>query len=276
MPSECMFNRPDSAVSRCSDDFMPESRAWFSKNILQCAYNGVLQGQFYINDWDMWWTDDEQATKNSLCRSISGGPVYVSDKIGRTRPEVLKPICFDDGRISICDYSAKPTADCLVGDPTVSLKPFKIFNRLGESGVVAVYNIDAENRAVKGSVSHADAGMSGEVAYFEYFTRKCGVLKEGESLDVELENNDSFALYTFVPVKDGKAVFGRVDKFVSRGAVLSETESGFKLYEGGMIGVYSEKPIRFFADGKELSAEREGSLSMVSCEKEQKDIIIKW
>ena len=276
MPSECMFNRPDSAVSRCSDDFMPESRAWFSKNILQCAYNGVLQGQFYINDWDMWWTDDEQATKNSLCRSISGGPVYVSDKIGRTRPEVLKPICFDDGRISICDYSAKPTADCLVGAPTASLKPFKIFNRLGESGVVAVYNIDAENRAVKGSVSCADAGMSGEVAYFEYFTRKCGVLKEGESLEVELENNDRFALYTFVPVKDGKAVFGRVDKYVSRGAVLSETEDGFTLYEGGLLGVYSEKPIRAFADGKELSVEREGGLNIVSCAREQKDIIIKW
>ena len=30
MPSECMFHRPDSALSRCSNDFMPESREWFA------------------------------------------------------------------------------------------------------------------------------------------------------------------------------------------------------------------------------------------------------
>ena len=98
MPLECMFNRPDSAVSRCSDDFMPENREWFTKNILQCAYNGILQGQFYVNDWDMWWTDDGQAGKNSLCRAISGGPIYVSDKLGRTNPEILKPLCLSAPR----------------------------------------------------------------------------------------------------------------------------------------------------------------------------------
>ena len=159
MPSECLFNRPQSAVSRCSDDFMPESREWFSKNVLQCAYNGLLQGQFYINDWDMWWTDDEQAVKNSLCRAISGGPIYVSDKIGRTRPELLLPLALSNGRILRPDQSAMPTADCLTEDPTKSHKPFKIFNRVGPSGLVAMFHIDAEAESVSGSVSANDAEM---------------------------------------------------------------------------------------------------------------------
>ncbi len=276
MPSECMFNRPESAVSRCSDDFKPESRAWFSKNILQCAYNGLLQGQYYINDWDMWWTDDEQAVKNSVCRSISGGPVYVSDKIGRTRPEVLRPICFDDGRISVCDFSAKPTADCLVGNPTKNGKALKIFNRLGESGVVAVYNINAENLAVSGSLSAADARMADtDLAYFEYFTRECGVIRKGEKLDITLENNDEFRLYTLVPIKNGKAVFGRIDKYVSRGAVITESELAVGLYEGGEIGVYSETPIRAFAGDKELEVKTQGSLNIISCEKSEKEVEIK-
>ena len=276
MPSECMFNRPGSAVSRCSDDFMPESRAWFSKNILQCAYNGVLQGQYYVNDWDMWWTDDEQAVKNSLCRSISGGPIYVSDKIGRTRPEVLRPVCFEDGKISVCDFSAKPTADCLVGNPTKNGKAFKIFNRLGDSGVVAVYNINAENAAVSGSVSAADARMAeGDVAYFEYFTRECGVIRKGEKLDITLKDNDEFRLYTLVPIKNGRAVFGRIDKYVSRGAVLFENEQGISLYEGGEIGVYSETPIRAFARDKVLAVKTQGSLNIISCEKDEKEVGIK-
>jgi hypothetical protein len=61
MGSEDMFNRPWSAVSRCSDDFQPEDRAWFIRHILMCSYNGLIQGQYFIGDWDMWWTDDDQA-----------------------------------------------------------------------------------------------------------------------------------------------------------------------------------------------------------------------
>lgn len=276
MPSECMFNRPKSAISRCSDDFMPESRAWFSKNILQCAYNGVLQGQYYINDWDMWWTDDEQAVKNSLCRSISGGPVYVSDKIGRTRPEVLKPVCYDDGCIAVCDYSAKPTADCLVTDPTKGDRVMKIFNRIGETGVVAVYNITADNKTVCGTVSAADARMTeGDVAYFEYFSRECGVLRKGEQLDVNLENNDDFRLYTLVPLKDGKAVFGRIDKYVSRSAVTAENDGEISLYEGGEIGLYSEVPVKAFSAGKPLEVTENGNFKIIKCEKDDKKITVR-
>ena len=271
MPSECMFNRPDSAISRCSDDFKPESREWFSKNILQCAYNGVLQGQYYINDWDMWWTDDEQAVKNSVCRSISGGPVYVSDKIDRTRPEVLKPVCFDDGRISVCDHSAKPTADCLTCDGTKSDKPLKIFNRIGDTGVVAAYNITASNIPVSGSISAYDARMEDcDIAYFEYFTGSFGVIRKGEKLDVELKDNDTFRLYTLVPIKKGRAVFGRLDKYVSRGAVTAESDAEITLYEGGEIGIYSERPVKLFADGRELSVEWNNGFGKVVCRKEEK------
>ena len=38
----------------------------------------------------MWWTDDEQAVKNSLCRAISGGSIYVSDKIFKIRNRIGK------------------------------------------------------------------------------------------------------------------------------------------------------------------------------------------
>ena len=215
MPSECMFNRT-SIVSRCSDDFIPESREWFAKNVLQCAYNGLLQGQFYVNDWDMWWTDDDQAVKNSLCRAISGGPIYVSDKIGRTNPEILKPLCLEDGRIIRPDESATPTADCLMKDPTTTDRIFKIRNRIGEKGVCAVFNINAENKAVSGTLNPVETGVAdGDYIYYEYFTKQTGVLKAGESLDITLENNDDFRMYSFVPKKnDCEEYCGRKDLFM--------------------------------------------------------------
>ena len=215
MPSECMFNRT-SAVSRCSDDFIPESREWFAKNVLQCAYNGLLQGQFYVNDWDMWWTDDEQAVKNSVCRAISGGPVYVSDKIGRTNPEILKPLCLADGRLLLADESATPTADCLMENPTATDRIFKIRNRVGKSGVCAVFNINAENKRVSGSLSPVETGIpDGDYVYYEYFTKQSGVLKKGERLKVTLSDNDDFRLYSFAPKRENCDQYpGRTDLFM--------------------------------------------------------------
>jgi len=213
-----MFNRT-SAVSRCSDDFIPESREWFAKNILQCSFNGLLQGQFYVNDWDMWWTDDEQAVKNSLCRAISGGPIYVSDKIGRTNPEILKPLCLEDGRIIRPDESATPTADCLMQNPTTTDKIFKIRNRIGENGVCAVFNINAENKPVSGTLTPTELGISdGDYVYYEYFTGQTGVLKMGEKLNITLTNNDDFRLYSFALKKgDSDEYTGRKDLFMGVG-----------------------------------------------------------
>ena len=215
MPSECMFNRT-SAVSRCSDDFIPESREWFAKNILQCSYNGLLQGQFYVNDWDMWWTDDDQAVKNSLCRAISGGPIYVSDKIGRTNPEILKPLCLEDGRIIRPDESATPTADCLMQNPTATDKIFKIRNRIGKNGVCAVFNINAENKPVSGTLAPTELGIAeGDYIFYEHFTKQTGVVKAGECLNISLAHNDDFRLYSFVPKTDNCEEYtGRKDLFM--------------------------------------------------------------
>ena len=89
MANEDMWNRSVSPISRCSNDFLPEDAAWFTKHIMQCSYNCLVQGQFYYCDWDMWWTDDGQAVKNSILRAISGGPIYVSDTLHRSRAEIL-------------------------------------------------------------------------------------------------------------------------------------------------------------------------------------------
>ena len=264
MPSECMYNRQSSAISRCSDDFLPESRPWFAKNVLQCAYNGLLQGQFYVNDWDMWWTDDEQAKKNSLCRAISGGPIYVSDMIGRTNPEILRPLILSDGHILRCDESATPTADCLMQNPTESGRPFKIRNRIGDSAVVALFNIDAENRSVTGTLSPDDAGLpEGEYVYYEYFSGACGTLDTSESIGITLSDNDDFRLYTFLPKYDRFTLIGRTDLFIGAKAVVSRSSRRFTLAEGGPIAIYSEEPVAVFANGSPLPQTRENRLTRV-------------
>ena len=78
MAAENMFSRPQTAVARNSDDFMPKREDGFAEHLLQNAYNTPYQGELYVCDWDMFWTSHEDGLRHSLLRAISGGPVYFS------------------------------------------------------------------------------------------------------------------------------------------------------------------------------------------------------
>lgn len=239
MASEDMWNRGYSSVCRASDDFQPEDRAWFAKHILQCTYNSMLQGQFYWSDYDMYWTDDTQAEKNSLLRAVSGGPIYVSDEIGRTRGEILAPLAFADGKILRCDRVGTPTADCLTSDPEDSGAPIKIQNTVGGSGVIAVFNIDRNNSPVSGSIKPSDvSGIKKAEQYvlYEHFSREMKIIGADETVEISLANNDEFRLYLIIPYENGFAPIGRVDKFVSPAAITHISGEEVELYESGEYG----------------------------------------
>ena len=245
--NENIWNRPASAVTRCSDDFLPEKPEWFTKHILQCSFMSLFQGPMYISDWDMWWTDDGQAKKNSLLRAISGGPIYVSDKIGRSKREILMPLCYEDGRILRCDRPAYPTKDSLTGNPEKNGRAFKIQNTCGSSGVLTVFNLDTENGAVSSTVSPSDIfDLTGddntEYAVFEHITHTFFTMKKNERKELELPNRDAFKFYTFTPITEGFAAIGRTDKLLSPLTVKSVDGDNVELYEKG--------PYAYCKDGK--------------------------
>jgi len=235
MASESMWSRCDSPVSRCSDDFLPENKAWFTKHVLQCAYNSLLQGQFYWCDWDMWWTDDGQAKKNSLMRAISGGPIYVSDMLQRSRKEILEPLVLKDGRILRCDRPCMPTSDCAAEDPTTSGKALKLQNMAGSHGILAVLNLDANEQPVIAQISDEDIdGFDAEqYAVYEHFSQSLQILNRGEQFTVTLDSDRDYRLYIFAPIQNGFAAIGRIDKFISPKTIQSVSGTTVNLVEDG-------------------------------------------
>ena len=250
MGSEDMFNRPMSSVSRCSGDFQPENREWFIMHLLMCSYNCLIQGQIFWGDWDMWWTDDGQAFKNSVLRAMSGGPIYISDKMERSRAEVLLPLVLSDGRILRCDRPATPAADCLVSNPEADKKIFKVQNVCGNAGVLATFNLDSEEAAVSGTVSPADVyGLEGEeFAVYEHFSGELKMMGKNDKFDLTLNDHDDIRLYVIVPVVDGFAPIGLLDKFISPKTIKSVNGESVELYEGGRYG--------YVKDGKLYVEER--------------------
>jgi hypothetical protein len=282
MAIENQWNRPTSAINRCSGDFQPENREWFITHILQCVYSSMFQGEFYYNDFDMWWTDDGQAGKNSLLRAISGGPIYVSDKIGRSNKHILDPLAFDDGRILRCDRPARPTLDSLFNDPQTTKVPLKIFNTCkgGKYGVLAAYNLDKKNRPVRGTISPDDIiGLEGEeFAVYEYNTKKVRFLKRGESFSFMLKDHDDYRHYIISPIdENGIAMLGRIDKFMSPCAVTDKFMTTYNVYEGGKIAFVNrgKRAYKAISESGSYKIERTGSLCTFELPREDKHFTLK-
>jgi hypothetical protein len=268
MAQENMWNRPSSAISRCSADFLPENREWFTNHILQCSYNSLIQGQFLWCDWDMWWTDDSQAVKNSVLRAISGGPVYISDKMGRSRKEILMPMVLSDGRILRCDYPAVPVRDCLVNNPAESGKPFLLWNRCVCTGIAAAFHLDKMNEKVSGNFYVSDIpGLDGEsFAIYEYFSRAVRFVKKEEAINVSLKNQDDLKLFIIVPLIDGIAHIGLTNKYISPGTIISIKGMEAEVVEGGIYGIASRKNLACVKiNGRNYELKRENDMYYADC-----------
>lgn len=244
MSSEVMFSRPHSAVSRCSDDFQPENAAWFAKHATACAYNGLVQGQFYVNDFDMFWTDDSQALRNSVLRAVSGGPIYISDKQGRTHTNVLAPLTLPDGRILRCDGSAVPGKDHLCEDPTTSGRGFSVINRKGEALYLAGFNLDRENRPVKLFFRASDYGFTGRVILYEHFSGITITVAADSLRNISLPDNNAVCLYTILPWHPGKInLIGIVEKYIGLAAVEQLGERRVRVLCDGTLYYVDDKSL---------------------------------
>ena len=225
LTQENALSRECTPVTRSSDDFFPNGENGFGEHAIQNAYNCLYHGNLYFCDWDMWWTMHDSAVNSGVLRAISGGPVYVSDEAGKTDKNLLLPLYENDGKLLMCDYAALPTADCIYTDCTNSKTPLKIFNKTGDVGVVAVFNIDAENTTVKGTVSLSDIeGLEGNdyIAY-GYFSKKFYKVIKDTKIEIEL-SKESCEIFNFYPIKDGKVLLGDLTKYVS-GASTIKTET---------------------------------------------------
>lgn len=251
--SENIWNRSTSAISRCSDDFQPENKEWFTHHILQCAYTCLMQSPVIWSDWDMWWSGDAQGKKNSVIRAISGGPVYVSDKIGESVKEIIMPLVLNDGRVLRCNAPAMPTDDCFADDPRNNGKVFKLQNMANTSGVLAVFDLDPSEMAVTGAISPDDVrGVEGDAfAVYESLTGETFTMEKHEKRPLSLKNRDDFRLYTFTPIKDGFAVIGRKDKMIPPLTVKRMRGRTFELYEEGPCLVYRDGAFIELNDARE-------------------------
>lgn len=201
-----MHFRPNTFLARNSDDFYPNRANGFAVHAITNAYNAVFQRELFFCDFDMWWTNHISSKQNSVLRAISGGPIYVSDKVGETKPEYIVPLIDDGGNVVMCDNIAVPTDDCLFKDCSSGV--LKIYNTYGNSGVVAAFNLSNEVKNIK--IDKKDFNGVGDFAAYSYFEKKW----YKESVDFYLKPN-GVEIVNFYKISNGKITVGDLDKYIS-------------------------------------------------------------
>lgn len=210
MLNQNVHNRPFTALSRNSDDFYPDRENNFCSHILQNGYNTVFHGCLYYCDFDMWWTRHHSAKESGVLRAVSGGPIYVSDRVGETDAASVRPLLDTNGELLVAQNPAMPTRDCLFRDPSDGV--LKLFNTFANgNAVVAVFNLSDQPQTV--TVCPADFGGTGAQTAYRYFA---GERSFGSELTFTLAPHDTELVNFYIGDTDR---IGNTAKYLSAATV---------------------------------------------------------
>ncbi|MBR5444661.1 MAG: hypothetical protein IKV57_00965 [Clostridia bacterium] len=219
MDMENVLARPASGIARNSDDFYPQKENGFAQHIKQNLYCALWHDKLYHCDFDMWWSGKSAPVQSGVLRAISGGPVYVSDKIGETALEGVLPVVGADGLIHRMDQAAMPTADCLYVDCEAAGRLMKAWNRKADAFALAVFNISrreiTETFSLKGI-----PGLCGEYAAYEYFTGEYRLVQADTEITLTLPEDGvrCLSLYPVYEENGEKYILsGSTDRYVGIG-----------------------------------------------------------
>ena len=247
MSQELAWNFSMSNVTRSSNDYMingDESDP--SGHACSNAYNSLWLSQLSWCDWDMFRTDQASAEFQAMLRAISGGPIYVSDGVGVTRPEKLFPLILSSGRVLRCDRVGLPTADCLLRNPQTEAIPLKIMNAAGSAGVLALFNVQQSRDVLRATVSPTDLPWleGASFAVWHHGAQAGQLLGPSEQHTIDVLHGTP-ELFVLQPVVLGFAAIGLVHKLISPKTIRKVSHGVDEvlvwLEEGGTFVAYSER-----------------------------------
>ncbi|KAG9457812.1 hypothetical protein H6P81_002320 [Aristolochia fimbriata] len=198
-------------------------------HMIHCAFNSLWMGQTIQPDWDMFQSDHACAKFHAASRAICGGPVYLSDSLGRHDFDLVRKLAFPDGTIPRCLHFALPTRHGLFSNPLFDGRTlFKIWNLNKFGGVVGAFNCQGAGwneqtrtfrghsqcyKPVSGSIHIRDiewdqkeetAEMGASEEYAVYLNQAEELLllsKKWDSIDITLQPSSFEILITFLPIK---------------------------------------------------------------------------
>lgn len=246
--SEGAYLSAASSVMRGSDDFFPDRLNSHGQHLHVNAMVGLWFGEFMQPDWDMFQSAHPQGAFHAAARAVSGGPVYVSDKVGQHDVELLRKLVLWDGTVLRADLPGRPTWDSVFADPTLEPVALKIFNRNRDCGVVGLFNANRAAISIPCSVDASDVqGLPHDVSYVAWMHRRDMLWRCGPAANVTITlDPGEWELASFAPIENNFAALGLADKFNSTAAVVARRWSAnvchLELRDGGLFLGWAARP----------------------------------
>ncbi len=255
-----LFTTSTSNVTRVSRDYRKGNPATLKSHIYQSYHLSAILGQSVWPDHDMFHSDDLKVGRMlAVSKAMSGAPVYLSDNPDRISSEYTTPLIYQDGLLIRPEAPAIPLPHSAFIDPVNEAVPYAVIAPLeNQAASVVVYNIYNTDSVLKATVSvndykHASAMLqpypghwdkSGKnILIYDWYNQQ--VIRDS-LFQFELAPV-SDRLFHLCPIRDGFAVIGRTDKYLSPATVKDINIRGnkltFILKESGPFAIWLEKGI---------------------------------
>jgi len=174
-------------------------------------------GEFLLPDWDMFQSAGYAGEFHAMARTVSGGPVYLTDSPDAQRFDIIKKLATTEGKVYRCRTHARPCPDSLFADPRRDMEIMKIFNETPYAKIIGCFNCsysEKGNIALTCSTSPSDAGAA-EGRYFAWSSQKgeLGAVSAFESVYVGMLDTYTADIITFSHIANGFALVGMTDKY---------------------------------------------------------------
>lgn len=258
-------------IMRSSSDFFPLEKAAHRNHVYTNAINSIWMGQFTVCDWDMFQTTHEYAFYHAAARAVSGGPIYVSDRVGEHNMELIRSLTDEEGKVLKAEQVAMPTVDSLFVNPYNNKGILKVYNKNLYGGVIGAFALD-DTHEQKVILRPRDVRgyEEGEYAVYSFKTQRKVLLCADDAMQLSLIPGECDVI-TLAPVKDNFAIVGLMGKLNGGAAIrnIQDTENGYTIdiADAGELLIYSRKKLKVKVEETELLVKREEDFVMVTIPK---------
>lgn len=255
---ECYYHHRYTAVCRVSADLAPRDRRAAKLHLAHSVGVGAWLSRLAWPDLDAFPSTHPAARACAVMAALSGGPVYVCDRVGRHDLDLLGRLHLADGRLLLPQVPAEPPASRFFRDPlapgellVVAAPAGRVPRRDPPAGLneerprpaatlVGLANVTLDGGTVTCDLRLRELGL-GAAAYAvaTHFGQACWIATPDDPLGLELAELEA-EVVTVTPLDAGRAVVGLRDKLLGACGCVWEPDDLISLPEPGLVMLCDE------------------------------------
>ena len=265
MTPHAYYHFNSTSLARASEDYFPGGTSYDIDgmgnafvHILMCTFNSLYFSQIVFPDWDMFETNNVDGEYHGLARTLSNGPIYITDTSDHVDKDLIEKIVFHDLTSIRADSALVPTITSLFQVVTLptGYTCWSIVKRSNITYKLLLVSNIYDLEEVDGSFTiEREFGVTGQFLVYDYFEDKV-LHVDSDTIIGGVLGKRGYKHY-IITENVGFTAFGLLNKFNSVAGIntIETVDEGIilDLVEGGKFMAASDRAvIRVSSGGKEI------------------------